>query len=134
MKSTLTAYVTTLVAFVAIDFVWLSLAAERLYRPALKDILLDGFKPAPAIVFYLVFAAGMVMLAVRPGLAANSFWLAVGNAALVGLVGYATYDLTNQATLRNWSTVLTVADIAWGMTLSAIAGAAGYAAARWASA
>jgi uncharacterized membrane protein len=130
MKSTAAAYLATLIAFVAIDFVWLSFAAERLYRPALKDILLDGFRPAPAVVFYVVFAAGLVALAVRPGLAAGSFWLAVGNAAAVGLIGYATYDLTNQATLRNWTTTLTLMDLAWGVTLSAVAGAAGFLAAR----
>ena len=129
MKSTAAAYLATLIAFVAIDFVWLSFAAERLYRPVLKDILLDGFRPAPAVVFYFLFAAGLVVLAVRPGLAAGSLWLAVGNAAMVGLIGYATYDLTNQATLKNWSTWLTVADLAWGSFVSVSATSLG----RWAT-
>ncbi len=130
MKSIAAAYLATFVAFVGIDFVWLSLAAERLYRPTLKDILLDGFRPAPAVAFYFLFAAGLVILAVRPGLASGSIWVAVGNAALIGLLGYATYDLTNLATLRNWTTALALTDLVWGAVLSAVAGAAGYAAAR----
>ena len=130
MKSAVIAYVVTLLAFVGIDFVWLSYAGERLYRPILKDILLDGFQLAPAIAFYLIFAFGLVVLAVRPGLAAGSLRLAAGHGALLGFVAYATYDLTNQATLRNWATSLTLTDLAWGTLLSAVAAAIGYAAAR----
>jgi uncharacterized membrane protein len=128
MKVNLAAYLTTLAAFLGIDFVWLSLASERLYRPILKDILVDGFRPAPAIVFYLVYAAGLVYFAVRPGLAAESWRTAALNGALFGLFAYTTYDLTSQATLRNWTTTLTVADMAWGTVLSAVAAAIGVAA------
>ena len=71
MKVNLAGYLTTLAAFLGIDFIWLSFSSERLYRPILKDILVDGFRPAPAIVFYLLYAAGLVYFAVRPGLAAN---------------------------------------------------------------
>ncbi len=130
MKSILTAYVATLLAFVGIDFVWLSFAGPRLYRPILKDILIDGFEPVPAVAFYLLFALGLLMLAVRPALEANSLRLAAGNGALLGLVAYATYDLTNQATLRNWTTSLTLADLAWGTALSAVAAAIGFLVAR----
>jgi len=93
-------------------------------------MLLDGFAPAPAVAFYLLFAAGLVVLAVRPGLEAGSLRLATGNGAMLGLVAYATYDLTNQATLRNWTTALTLTDLAWGTLLSAIAATVGYLAAR----
>ena len=130
MKSLVVAYLATLVAFVGIDFAWLSFAGDRLYRPILKDILLDGFNPAPAVAFYLIFAAGLVVLAVRPGLETVSLRLAAGNGALLGFFAYATYDLTNQATLRNWTTTLSLADLAWGTVLSAISAAVGYAVAR----
>lgn len=130
MKSLVVAYVATLLAFVGIDFVWLSYAGDRLYRPILKDVLLDGFQPAPAVAFYLIFAAGLVILAVRPGLAEGSLRLAAGNGALLGFFAYATYDLTNQATLRNWTTSLTLSDLAWGTFLSAVSAAIGYAATR----
>jgi uncharacterized membrane protein len=130
MKSIAIAYGATLLAFVGIDFVWLSLAAERLYRPVLKDILLDGFRPAPAVIFYFIYAVGIVVFAVRPGLAAESPRLALLNGALFGLCAYATYDLTNQATLRGWATSLTLADLAWGTILTAISAVIGYAATK----
>ena len=130
MKSVLVAYFATLAAFLGIDAIWLSFAGDRLYRPILKDILLDGFNPAPAVAFYLIFAAGLVVLAVRPGLETASLRLAAGNGALLGFFAYATYDLTNQATLRNWTTTLSLADLAWGTVLSAISAAVGYAVAR----
>ena len=130
MKVLLSAYFTTLAALFGIDFVWLSLASEKLYRPILKDILVDGFRPAPAIAFHLVYAAGLVYFAVRPGLASESWGRAVLNGALFGFFAYATYDLTSQATLRNWTTTLTVADMAWGTILSALAAAIGVAATK----
>ncbi len=130
MRTVIVAYCATLVAFVGIDFVWLSWAGDRLYRPILKDLLLEGFELAPAMAFYLVYAAGLVALAVRPGLEAGSLRLAAGNGAWVGLAAYATYDLTNQATLRNWTTSLTLADLAWGTLLSTVAASLGYLASR----
>ncbi len=128
MKVNLAAYLITLAAFLGIDFVWLSLSSERLYRPILKDILVDGFRPAPAIAFYLIYVAGLDYFAVRPGLVAESWRTAALNGALFGFFAYATYDLTSQATLRNWTTTLTVADMAWGTILSAAAAAIGVAA------
>ncbi len=130
MKVSLTAYLTTLAALFGIDFVWLLLSSDKLYRPILKDILVDGFRPAPAIAFYLVYAAGLVYFAVRPGLASESWSRALLNGALFGFFAYATYDLTNQATLRNWTTTLAVADMAWGTILSAVAAAIGVAATK----
>ncbi len=130
MKTVVIAYCATLFAFVGLDFIWLSVAGDRLYRPILKDILLDSFRPAPAAFFYLLFAAGLVILAVRPALDQSSLRLAASNGALLGFFAYATYDLTNQATLRNWSTSLTLADLAWGTALSAAAATLGYLVAR----
>jgi uncharacterized membrane protein len=103
---------------------------ERLYRPILKDVLAGGFRPAPAIAFYLAYAAGLVYFAVRPGLAAQSLRTAALDGALFGFFAYATYDLTNQATVRNWTTTLSLADMAWGTILSAAAAAIGFAATR----
>jgi uncharacterized membrane protein len=130
MKATVVAYVATLVAFLGIDAIWLSLAGGRIYRAVLKDILLEGFSPAPAVAFYLIFAAGLVILAVRPGLEAGSVRVAAGNGALLGFLAYATYDLSNQATLRNWTATLTLTDLAWGTALSAAAATLGFLAAR----
>lgn len=125
MKLYAVAYVATLIAFVAIDFVWLSSMAGRLYRPVLGDMLAPGFRPVPAVLFYLVYAAGLTFLAVRPGLLAGSIGTAALYGAVIGFMAYATYDLTNQATLKNWSTLLTVADLIWGTVLSAAASGIG---------
>jgi len=130
MRSVVRSYFATLIAFVAIDFVWLSLVAERLYRPILNDILLDGFRVPAALAFYFVYTAGLTALAVRPALAAESPLLALRNGAIFGFCAYATYDLTNEATLRNWTTLLTLTDLAWGTLLSASAALAGLSATR----
>ena len=124
------AYVATLLAFVGIDFVWLSLAADRLYRPILANILVEGFRFAPAAAFYLIYAAGLVVFAVRPGLAEDSLRRAALTGAFFGFCAYAVYDLTNQATLRDWATSLTLADLAWGTVLSAVSAAIGFTASR----
>jgi len=120
IKSIVTAYLATIIILVAIDFVWLSVMVERLYRPAIGDMLLSEFKLAPAILFYLFYAAGIVFLAVRPGLAANSVATALVHGAVLAFTAYATYDLTNLATLKNWSLTLTIADIMWGTCLTAV--------------
>jgi uncharacterized membrane protein len=132
----LIAYVAAGLAFGLLDFLWLRWAAPNLYRPALGDLLADNFRMAPALVFYLIYVGAIVWFAVVPGMGmgvplnvfgavlpgvfagvANS----VINGALLGLVCYATYDLTNQATLRHWPVSLTLIDIAWGMSATALA-------------
>jgi uncharacterized membrane protein len=121
MMSLVVAWITALVAFAGIDFVWLSRMGDAFYRPAMGDMVLSGFRLAPAIVFYLIYAAGLTWIAVRPALAGGGWTVALVNGAVLGFVAYATYDLTNQATLRHWSTALTVVDIAWGTFLSGTA-------------
>lgn len=130
MKTTFVAYVATLLAFVGLDALWLTRMADVLYRPAMGDMLLPAFRPAPALAFYLIYVAGLVYFAVRPGLEAGAA-TALAHGAFIGLVAYATYDLTNQATLKNWSTALTLADLGWGIFASAMAAAIGRAATLW---
>ena len=125
MKTYIVAYLSTLIVFVAIDFIWLSSMADRLYRPMLGDLLAPNFQLAPAVAFYLIYAAGLTFLAVRPGLVLGSLSTAILYGAALGFTAYATYDLTNQSTLRNWSTTLTIADLMWGTFLSAVAAGAG---------
>ena len=126
MKTYLTAYCATLIAFVAIDFIWLSIMADRLYRPTLGDMLAPQFRLAPALAFYLIYAAGLTFFAVSAGLMSVSMATAALYGAAVGFMAYATYDLTNQSTLKNWSTGLTIADLIWGTFLSAVASGAGF--------
>lgn len=126
MKKRAVAYISTLTVFVAIDFVWLSVMARVLYRPALGDMLATDFRLAPAVLFYLMYAAGLTFFAVRPGLVTAKFGTSFLYGGLLGFMAYGTYDLTNQATLANWSTALTIADLIWGSTLSAASACAGH--------
>lgn len=112
------------VAFVALDAVWLTTMASRLYRPALGHLMRDGFDVLPAAAFYAIYLAGVAFFAVLP---ASSSRAAALRGALFGFVAYATYDLTNQATLRDWPWIVTFADLGWGAFATACAAAAG----RW---
>ncbi len=132
MKKLAIAYAATLMAFLLLDALWLSAMSGRIYRPAMGDMLLGGFRPAPALLFYLIYVAALVHFGVRPGLSDGAAATLI-NSALFGLAAYATYDLTNQATLKNWSTQLTLADLAWGATASAISASVGRAVAIWAA-
>lgn len=122
------AYFAALAAFLALDFVWLGTMIDRLYKPALGDLLAPRPNVAAAVVFYIAYAAGMIFLAVAPAVREGGIQRAAINGLALGAVAYATYDLTNHATLRVWSTRLTVIDIAWGAFASAMACLAGYAA------
>lgn len=119
MKTYIVAYLATLVAFAAIDFVWLSTMANVLYKPTLGDMMAPNFRLAPAILFYLIYAGALTYFATVPGITGGSVGRAMLQAAIFGFAAYATYDLTNQATLKNWTTTLTVADLIWGSFVSA---------------
>lgn len=120
------AYVTTGLVFLAIDAIWLTVAAQRLYRPMLGDMLVDGFRLAPAALFYLIYIAGIVVFAIAPALASDRWTTATSYGAFLGLFAYATYDLTNQATLKNWPVAVTIADLCWGVFLTAVAATVGF--------
>ena len=124
MKAFAIAYVAALVAFLALDSVWLTVMGQALYRPVMGDMLLDGFRPIPALLFYVIYLAAVVYFGVRPGVT-QTLGTTAFNAALFGFAAYATYDLTNQATLKNWSTTLTVADLLWGSFVTTVGACAG---------
>ena len=126
----LAAYGASALAFVAADAVWLTLAGPRLYKPVLGPLLADKLNGAAAVVFYLVYIAGIIALAVAPALRTGQWRMAAWSGLVLGVVAYGTYDLTNQATLRLWATKLTVADMTWGGVLTALAATLGYLAAR----
>jgi uncharacterized membrane protein len=126
MKVAVLAYATTGLAFLGLDAIWLSLTASRLYRPYLGDMLLPGFNLAPAVLFYLLYVVAIIVFAVQPAITEGRVVPAILRGALLGLVAYATYDLTNQATLRNWPVVVTIADLCWGTVLTASAATIGY--------
>jgi hypothetical protein len=117
-------------AFLGCDAIWLSFAADRIYRPRLGGLLRDDFALAPAAVFYLIYITGVLIFAVAPALESGRWTTALLRGALLGFMAYATYDLTNQATLRGWPTSLTLIDLAWGTVLTGTAALAGFAAMR----
>lgn len=127
----LAAYVGTGLAFGAIDAVWLTTMNERLYKPVIGSIMKTPDFTA-IIAFYLIYILGVVVLAILPALREGGLGRAAMMGAALGFVAYATYDLTNQATLAAWSWKLTFADIAWGTILTGSAASAGYLAARFA--
>jgi uncharacterized membrane protein len=119
-------YAAALLSFVIVDFVWLSLMVPRFYRVEMGDIALSGVNLAPAVVFYAVYPAGVLIFAAMPAVRSESASAALIYGALLGFFAYATYDLTNYATLRNWTLALTVVDIAWGTLLTAVGSIAAY--------
>lgn len=116
-----TGYIAALIAFGAIDAVWLRVMGPALYRPTLGDILLTDIRLAPAVTFYAIYPVGLLVFAVMPASKSGSTASAVGSGLLFGAIAYATYDLTNFATLRNWTLQITLLDIAYGAAASAFA-------------
>lgn len=113
-------YLAALAIFIPLDMAWLAATASRFYRPALGDILLAHANMTPALVFYAAYPAGLMLFAIMPALRAGRMLGALRLGALFGLFAYGTYDLTNQATLRNWTSTLTLVDMAWGSTVSGL--------------
>jgi uncharacterized membrane protein len=118
------AYTLCLVLFVAADVTWLMTVGGRLYKQTLGDILLPEIYLAPAIAFYLLYPAGLVIFGVAPALKSGSPMTALMGGALLGMFAYATYELTNFATLRNWTLQITVIDIVYGVIVSGLVAAA----------
>ena len=132
MLKYIAAYLGAGLTFAAIDAVWLTTMTDRLYKPVLGPILADKPDMKAAVAFYLISIAGTVFLAIDPALREGSWTRAALNGAVLGFVAYATYDLTNQATLNVWSMKLTLIDLAWGTVLTTVSATGGYFAARWA--
>ena len=124
-------YLATFIAFFAIDMVWLGFVARTFYRKHLGFLMATSPNWLAALVFYLLFIAGILVFVVVPGLETDSLKTTLLRAALFGLVAYATYDLTNLATLKNWPVLITVVDLAWGMVLSVAVSYVSFLAGKW---
>jgi uncharacterized membrane protein len=105
--------------FFAIDMVWLVLVAKKFYSQHLGYIMRPDVGWAAAIIFYLLFIAGLVTFVISPAVEKQSWTHALLYGAFFGLITYATYDLTNLATLKDWPLIVTIVDLIWGMVLSA---------------
>jgi uncharacterized membrane protein len=124
-------YAVALLFFAGIDVLWLTTMGAGLYRSTLGDILLPTVRMPPVIAFYLVYPLGIVLLAVMPALRSGSAGTALVYGALLGFFTYATYDLTNFATLRNWTLKITVIDVVYGAVVVGIVTLLVYLIADW---
>ncbi len=110
-------YLQTLVIFLAIDLTWLGAIAKDRYNKALKQFLPKKFDLRKAFSFYLVYVVGLLVMVIVPAINADSLGIAMLRGAGFGFFTYATYDLTNWSTIKNWPTAITFQDIAWGAFL-----------------
>jgi uncharacterized membrane protein len=111
-------YLVSLLAFLAIDMLWLGLVARSFYQQQLGFLMAPSVNWFAAAIFYLLFIVGILFFVVVPGLENGSLKATLLRATLFGLITYATYDLTNLATLKDWPVLLTVVDLIWGIVLS----------------
>jgi uncharacterized membrane protein len=111
-------YLIALPVFFAIDFIWLALVARKFYVAQLGLLMKTNINWVAAITFYLLFIVGLVIFAIAPAIEKKSLTSAVIMGGLFGFFTYATYDLTNLATLKNWPLGVTVVDMIWGVVLA----------------
>lgn len=124
-------YLLTVPVFFAIDMLWLGIIAKGFYDKQLGGFLSSNINWVAAIVFYLVYIFGIIFFAVLPGIEKDSLRTVLVNAALFGGLAYATYDLTNLATLKDWPLQIVVVDILWGIVLTTLVAFASYSIAQW---
>lgn len=113
-------YVVGLAVFFVIDMLWLGVVAKKFYARAMKDMLATTIRWNSAILFYLLFVAGLIIFAVIPALYVSNLVVATALGALYGFFTYMTYDLTNRATLAHWPLALVIVDITWGVIISTL--------------
>jgi uncharacterized membrane protein len=124
-------YALTVPVFFIIDLIWLGVVAKGFYQKNLKYILSPNVNWTAAIIFYLMYIAGILIFAVLPGVAKDSVRHAMLWGALFGFFTYATYDLTNLALLKDWPLNIVVVDILWGMVLCTVVSTLSFYIAKW---
>ena len=124
------AYAATFIVFCALDFLWLGFVAKSYYQSQVGTLLLEKPNLPVAALFYVLYIVGVLIFAVLPALEVGQWSRALLHGALFGLFAYATYDLTNLATLKGWSAGLALLDLSWGAVVTGISATAGYLVAR----
>ncbi len=130
MGQWLRAFAGTIAGFLLVDLLWIRFFVRPLYHEEVGQLLREAPDLVGAVAFYVCYNAATVYFAVMPGLRARSIRIALLNGALLGGITYATYSMTNYAVLADWTPVLVITDIPWGMFLTAITAACGYLAAK----
>ncbi len=118
------AYAATVVVFLGLDAVYLATIGGRMFKATLGDVLAPSFAVTPGVLFYLIFPIGLVIFAVTPALGTGRWSTALVFGALLGFFAYGTYDMTNWATIRNWTPTISIVDVIWGTCLSGAAATA----------
>ena len=131
MKSIIISYLLTFVVFIIIDMLWLGVIAKNLYQKYLGEFLTDNVNWTAAIIFYLIYVVGISIFAIYPSVNKDSVYNAILMGALFGIFTYATYDLTNLATLKGWPLPIVFIDIIWGAVLSATVSLSGFYIVKW---
>ena len=126
VRQFLSLYGLALLVMLPLDILWLSTAGPTLYKQQIGPLLLDKPALGPAAAFYLLYGIGVVVFAVSPALRDGAWTTALAHGALFGFLAYATYDLSNLATLRGYTTTIALIDMAWGTILTAISATAVY--------
>jgi len=133
MNKYVAAYAGTAIVMVALDMLWLGVIAKPMYQQGIGHLMAERPNVGVAVLFYLLYALGVVIFAVSPQHDGSSWAITLAMGALFGFFAYATYDLTNLATLRDWPLRLSLIDIGWGTLVSAASAAGGKAALDWAT-
>ena len=131
IKSILISYLFTFIVFLMIDLLWLGIIAKNLYQKYLGNLLSDKVNWTAAFIFYFIYVAGISIFAIYPAIQKGSAFNAILMGALFGLFTYATYDLTNLATLKDWPISIVFIDILWGIILSASVSLSGFYIVKW---
>ena len=131
MLKYLAAYGLTFLVFLLVDIVYLGVVAKDLYAKHIGFLMADKVNWWAAIIFYLLFVGAIFVFVINPAIAADSIQKALVYGAFFGFITYATYDLTNLATLKDWPVRIVIYDMLWGTVLAAIVGGAGFYITRW---
>ena len=125
VKLLIISFIFVSIIFLVIDVVWLSITVKSLYRPALGDLLKDKPVMWAAVLFYIIYMIGVALIILKPALANDSILQALWTGVVFGVVAYGTYNLTNMATVKNWSASIVWIDMLWGGFLTGFSSAVG---------
>jgi len=120
MSRFIVAFIAVLLTLLVMESVWFAVVVERLYRPELGALLTDDVRILPAVAFYLLYPACVVVLAVRPLHSPVNVLHSFGRGVTLGLAAYGAYELTNLATITGWSGLVALVDMAWGALLTSV--------------
>ena len=124
-KQLIISFIFVATIFLIVDVIWLSITVKSIYKPNLGNLLNDKPVLWAAVLFYIIYMIGLTLIIIKPALASNSVLQAFWTGVIFGIVAYGTYNLTNMATVKNWSSTIVWIDMLWGGLLTGSSSAAG---------